>query len=278
MKNIIVKSFAKVNIGLQVRSKRDDNFHNIHTIYQQINLYDTLRITKISKGVNFKSNVSWLKNNDSNLCIMAYRKMSSISKIGGIEIDLIKRIPVFAGLGGGSSNAAAVLNCINKLYNLKFSNQELELIGSDLGADVAFFVNGGVQLGEGLGDQLTPINRKFNQKFLIVMPKISINTSWAYGEIKTFLDKSKNFVNFMDCLKEKKISFKNFDNDFKKIIIPAYPEIGTLISIIREHKAQFSSLSGTGSTVFGIFDDEATAKIAESAIPKEHKTLIVDPI
>ena len=82
----------------------------------------------------------------------------------------------------------------------------------------------------------------------------------------------------MDCLKEKKISFKNFDNDFKKIIIPAYPEIGTLISIIREHKAQFSSLSGTGSTVFGIFDDEATAKIAESAIPKEHKTLIVDPI
>ena len=191
MKNIIVKSFAKVNIGLQVRSKRDDNFHNIHTIYQQINLYDTLRITKISKGVNFKSNVSWLKNNDSNLCIMAYRKMSSISKIGGIEIDLIKRIPVFAGLGGGSSNAAAVLNCINKLYNLKFSNQELELIGSDLGADVAFFVNGGVQLGEGLGDQLTPINRKFNQKFLIVMPKISINTSWAYGEIKTFWIKVK---------------------------------------------------------------------------------------
>ena len=278
MKEIIVKSFAKVNIGLQVRSKRDDNYHNIHTIFQQINLFDTLKITKTNKGVDFKSNVSWLNNDDSNLCIKAYKKISSICKIGGIKIDLIKKIPVYAGLGGGSSNAAAVLNGINKLYNLKFSSQYLELIGSGLGADVAFFINGGTQLGEGIGDQLTPIKRKFNQKLLIVFPNISIDTSWAYNEIKTFLDKSKNFVNFKDCLKKKEISFENFDNDFEKIIIPAYPEIGDLISVIREKKARLSSLSGTGSTVFGIFDDEATAKVAESAIPKEHKTLILDPI
>ena len=119
---------------------------------------------------------------------------------------------------------------------------------------------------------------KFNQKFLIVLPNISIETSWAYNKIKTTLDKSKKFVNLYDCLKKKEISFENFDNDFEKIIIPAYPEIGNLISIIRENNARLSSLSGTGSTVFGIFDDEATAKVAESAIPKRHKTLIVDPI
>ena len=278
MKDIIVKSFAKVNIGLQVRSKRNDQYHNIHTIFQEINLYDSLKVTKINKGIDFKSNVSWLKNDDSNLCVKAYKRMSSIYKIGGIRIDLTKRIPVYAGLGGGSSNAAKVLSCINKLYNLRLSSRYLESIGSRLGADVPFFINGGTQLGEGIGDQLTPIKRKFNQKFLIVLPKISIDTSWAYSEIKTILDKTKKFVNLIDCFKKKEISFKNFDNDFEKIIIPAYPEIGNLISIIRENNARLSSLSGTGSTVFGIFDDEATAKVAESAIPKRHKTLIVDPI
>ena len=278
MKDIIVKSFAKVNIGLQVRSKRNDQYHNIQTIFQEINLYDSLKVTKINKGIDFKSNVSWLKNDDSNLCVKAYKRMSSIYKIGGIRINLTKRIPVYAGLGGGSSNAAKVLSCINKLYNLRLSSQNLESVGSRLGADVPFFINGGAQLGEGIGDQLTPINHKFNQKFLIVLPNISIDTSWAYSEIKTVLDKSKKFVNLEDCLKKKEISFENFDNDFEKIIIPAYPEIGNLISIIRENNARLSSLSGTGSTVFGIFDDEATAKVAESAIPKRHKTLIVDPI
>ena len=278
MKDIIVKSFAKLNIGLQVRSKRNDQYHNIQTIFQEIDLYDSLKVTKINKGIDFKSNVSWLKNDDSNLCVKAYKIMSSIYKIGGIRIDLTKRIPVYAGLGGGSSNAAKVLSCINKLYNLRLSSQNLESIGSRLGADVPFFINGGAQLGEGIGDQLTPIKHKFNQKFLIVLPNISIETSWAYNKIKTTLDKSKNFVNLYDCLKKKEISFENFDNDFEKIIIPAYPEIGNLISIIRENNARLSSLSGTGSTVFGIFDDEATAKVAKSAIPKRHKTLIVDPI
>ena len=278
MKDVIVKSFAKVNIGLQVRSKRNDQYHNIQTIFQEINLYDSLKVTKINKGIDFKSNVSWLKNEESNLCVKAYKRMSSIYNIGGIKIDLTKRIPVYAGLGGGSSNAAKVLSCINKLYNLRLSSQNLESIGSRLGADVPFFINGGAQLGEGIGDQLTPIKHKFNQKFLIVFPNISIETSWAYSKIKTTLDKSKKFVNLYDCLKKKEISFENFDNDFEKIIIPAYPEIGNLISIIRENNARLSSLSGTGSTVFGIFDDEATAKVAESAIPKRHKTLIVDPI
>ena len=278
MKDVIVKSFAKLNIGLQVRSKRNDQYHNIQTIFQEIDLYDSLKVTKINKGIDFKSNVSWLKNDDSNLCVKAYKKMSSICKIRGIRIDLTKRIPAYAGLGGGSSNAAKILSCINKLYNLGLSSKYLESIGSSLGADVPFFINGGFQLGEGIGDQLTPIKRKLNQKFLIVLPNIKIDTFWAYSEIKTILDKSKKFVNLRDCLKKKEISFENFDNDFEKIIIPAYPEIGNLISIIRENNARLSSLSGTGSTVFGIFDDEATAKVAESAIPKRHKTLIVDPI
>ena len=92
MKDVIVKSFAKVNIGLLVRSKRNDQYHNIQTIFQEINLYDSLKVTKTNKGIDFKSNVSWLKNDDSNLCVKAYKRMSSIFKIGGIRIELTKRI------------------------------------------------------------------------------------------------------------------------------------------------------------------------------------------
>ncbi len=277
MKDITIKSFAKVNIGLQVRSKRNDSLHNIHTVFQEINMFDTLEMIKKPKGLDFRSNVDWLKNDDQNLCVKAYRKMSTRYKIGGLSIRLNKKIPVFAGLGGGSSNAAAVLNGINKLYNLKASIKELQLIGSEIGADVAFFVNGGIQLGEGIGDQLTPIKHTFSQKFLLVMPNIKIDTGWAFSKIDFFLHKSKCLINLRHCLEKEVISFENFDNDFEKIIIPAYPEIGDIKSILREKKARFSSLSGSGSTVYGIFDDEASAILAESAIPKKHKTLIVDP-
>ena len=278
MNNIIIKSFAKVNIGLQVRSKRLDGFHNIHTIFQEISLFDTIKIKKQKKGINFRSNVVWLKNDESNLCIKAYKKLSSIYNIGGINIDLFKNIPIYAGLGGGSSNAAVVLKGVNALYDLKLSNKELELIGSKIGADVPFFIEGKIQLGEGIGEKLTKINKKINGKFLLIVPKIKIDTSWAYNRVKNFLDKDKEFVNLSECLKKDFIPFEFFDNDFEKIIIPAYPEIGKIIKLLRENKARYAGLSGSGSTVFGIFDDESNATLVESLIPNKHKTLIVDPI
>ena len=278
MNNIIIKSYAKVNIGLQVRSKRLDGFHNIHTIFQEISLFDTIKIKKQKKGINFRSNVVWLKNNESNLCIKAYKKLSSIYNIGGINIDLFKNIPIYAGLGGGSSNAAVVLKGVNALYDLKLSNKELELIGSKIGADVPFFIEGKIQLGEGIGEKLTKINKKINGKFLLIVPKIKIDTSWAYNRVKNFLDKDKEFVNLSECLKKDFIPFEFFDNDFEKIIIPAYPEIGKIIDLLRNNNAKYAGLSGSGSTVFGIYDDEAKAILVESIISKRHKTLIVDPV
>ena len=277
MSNFVIKSFAKVNIGLQIRSKRLDGFHNIHTIFQQISLFDTLVIEK-QKKIDFTSNVKWLKNNNSNLCIIAYEKLRSMYNLEGIKINLLKKIPVFSGLGGGSSNAAAILKGANVLYNLKLSNNELKLIGSDIGADVPFFIDGGIQLGEGIGEKLTKIKNNIFGKFLLVMPKIEIDTSQAYKGFNFFLDSNKDFVNLKKCLEKEVIPFELFDNDFEKIIIPAYPEIGEIINLLRENKARFSGLSGSGSTVFGIFDDEADAISAESLISEKHKTLIVEPI
>ena len=278
MSEIFLKAFAKVNVGLQIRSKRHDSFHNIHTVFQQINLFDTLILSKQKNKIDFSSNVSWLKNDDSNLCIKAFNKMKSIYNLHGIKITLIKKIPTCSGLGGGSSNAAAILKGVNILYNLKLSNKKLELIGSQLGSDVPFFIEGGTQLGEGVGDRLIKIKKKITGKFLLVMPKLGISTVWAYKRAKIFLDRSKEFVNLNQCLKKERVPFEFFDNDFEKIIIPAYPEIGKIIKLLRENKARYAGLSGSGSTVFGIFDDESNATLVESLIPNKHKTLIVDPI
>ncbi len=278
MNNVSLKAFAKVNVGLQIRSKRHDSFHNIHTVFQQINLFDTLIISKQKNKIDFSSNVSWLKNDNSNLCIKAFNKMKSIYDLHGIKITLIKKIPTYAGLGGGSSNAAAILKGVNILYNLKLSNKKLELIGSQLGSDVPFFINGGTQLGEGVGDRLIKIKKKIIGKFLLVMPKLKISTVWAYKKAKIFLDTSKEFINLNQCLKKERVPFEFFDNDFEKIIIPAYPEIGKIIDLLRNNNAKYAGLSGSGSTVFGIYDDEAKAILVESIISKRHKTLIVDPV
>ena len=110
------------------------------------------------------------------------------------------------------------------------------------------------------------------------MPKIKILSSWAYQKYKIFLDNCRDFINLKYCLEKDNIPFELFDNDFEKIIIPAYPEIGKIIKILRESKARYAGLSGSGSTVFGIFDDEVDAISAESFLSKKHKTIVVEPI
>ena len=278
MSKVSLKAFAKVNVGLQIRSKRNDSFHNIHTVFQEINLFDTLILSKQKNKIDFSSNVSWLKNDDSNLCIKAFNKMKSIYNLNGIRIILMKNIPTFAGLGGGSSNAAAIIKGVNILYNLKLSNKKLELIGSQVGSDVSFFIEGGTQLGEGVGDRLIKIKKKVSGKFLLVMPKLEISTAWAYKRAKIFLDRRREFINLGQCLKKEIVPFEFFDNDFEKIIIPAYPEIGKIINLLRNKNAKYAGLSGSGSTVFGIFDDKAKVNKAFSHFSPMHKTHIAHPV
>ena len=162
-----LKSKSKVNIGLRIINKRKDGFHNIHTVFQELDFHDTLTISKSSSGCSFSSNVDWLDNSSDNLCIKAYELMNEIFDIGGISIALNKVIPPGGGLGGGSSNAASVIKGINELYDLGISYRDLERISSQIGADVPFFIKGGLQLGEGLGTKLTQIKKKIDGFFKI---------------------------------------------------------------------------------------------------------------
>ena len=275
MNEIILQSFCKINIGLKIVSKREDGLHNIHTVFQEIDFHDTILLKKTNSGCHFKSNVSWLSNDHSNLCVKAWEYLEDRYYIPGVHIELQKNIPPGSGLGGGSSNAASILKGISDLYNLNIPLNDLCLIGSSLGADVPFFIKGGCQIGNGIGDELIELNNPFEKIFLLVMPDINIDTKNTY---KKFLDYTKEKVNFADFIEKGEVLFKFFENDFETIIVPAYPEIGEIKNGLIEKGAIFSSLSGTGSTVFGVFDDKATAMDAESLFKPHYKTRISHPI
>jgi len=281
MNTVKINSNAKVNIGLKVLSLRKDGYHDIVTIFQEINLFDIIYISINPLGCNFNSNVNWLINDKSNLCITAYEAMKKIFDINGINIDLTKNIPRGSGLGGGSSNAASVLKGIRQLYDLNISDNELENIASKIGADVPFFIRGSIQLGEGIGDRLTPLKINIKGKYLIIIPEVIINTFWAYSQFKKNLDSSLSSINFAGLSIGKTISLdmlKLFENDFESIVVPTYPEIGKIKEKLHALGARYASLSGSGSTVFGIFNDDVSLNNAFSYFSPKYKTFITNPL
>ncbi len=281
MNKVIINSNAKVNIGLKILKERDDGYHNIVTVFQEINLFDIISISKKSKGCDFNSNATWLINDKTNLCVIAYEAMKNKFDIDGVVIDLTKNIPKGSGLGGGSSNAACIMKGIRELYSLNISDKELEEIASQIGADVPFFIRGSIQLGEGIGDRLTPLKINISGKYLIIIPDTEIDTSWAYSKFKNDLDSSTLPINFASLSNEKTISLdklKFFENDFESIVVPAYPEIGKIKEALHALGAGFASLSGSGSTVFGIFNDDVSLDKALSYFSPKYKTFIANPL
>ncbi|MBC8402097.1 MAG: 4-(cytidine 5'-diphospho)-2-C-methyl-D-erythritol kinase [Candidatus Marinimicrobia bacterium] len=275
---LILEATAKVNIGLQIRDQRADGYHNLHTVFQELDFADSITIAEARSGYELTTNVNWVPINDTNLCIKAFKALKArFPNLPGVQIQLEKRIPAGAGLGGGSSNGAAVLKGLNELYSLGLSQGKLERIAVKIGADVPFFIRGGIQLGEGIGDKLTPLSVSMTGIFLLVIPPIHINTGWAYGEVKKRLNNQRKHINFRCFFQGRNTPWELFENDFEQIIIPTYPEIGAIKQRLIETGAYYASLSGSGSTVYGVFDDEAVATAVESEFKKSCQTILTHP-
>jgi len=275
---LILRSFAKVNIGLKILERRPDGYHNIHTIFQELDFHDKIILSLQADGCSLTVDKSGIPDDETNSCAIAYKIIKShFPNVGGIKIQIEKLIPPGSGLGGGSSNAATVLKGLNKLYHLALDNKILETISTEIGADVPFFISGKTQVGDGVGNELEPIEL-VTGTYLLIIPNIFINTKWAYGKIKNHLNCSDQRPNFASFLKEGNLSFKFIQNDFEKIVIPAYPEIGSIKDKLSERGAKFTSLSGSGSTVFGIFDEEADAQTAQSYFQSRYQTVLTLPI
>jgi len=278
MNSINLKAHAKVNIGLQVRDQRNDGFHNIHTVFQELELHDQILIEKKPRAWSIQINDSKIPIDESNTCVQAYIAVKKqFSEIGGIAITLRKNIPSGAGLGGGSSDAASALKGMIELYDLPLDNSGLSEIAAKIGADVPFFISGGTQIGNGIGDVLSKVSNPVNGFYLLIVPDIFISTAWAYKAFKKHLKDDTDRPNFAHFLESNNVSNAIFDNDFERIVIPTYPKIGEIKKGLLGAGASYASLSGSGSTVFGVFDEEAKAKQAESHFQKQYQTFLTRP-
>jgi len=204
MNSIDLKAHAKVNIGLQVRDQRNDGFHNIHTVFQELDLHDTVLLERQVSGWSIIIDDTKIPNDENNTSVQAYLAVKKqFPEIDGISITLNKHIPSGAGLGGGSSDAAAVLRGLRELYDLPLDNKKLSEIAVKIGADVPFFLLGGTQIGNGIGDILSQVNNPVDGFYLLIVPDIFISTAWAYKALKKHLKDDTDRPNFALLFREK---------------------------------------------------------------------------
>tara|TARA_B100001123_G_scaffold443185_1_gene588623 strand:- start:1841 stop:2677 length:837 start_codon:yes stop_codon:yes gene_type:complete len=253
---INLRSHAKINLALSINYKRSDGYHNISSIMQEIDLFDIIEISKqTSSDINIISKGIKIPEDQSNLCYIAAKLFLNHYKIHhGLNITINKKIPIGGGLGGGSSNAATVIKGLANIFSINIDQRTFHKFSSDIGADVFFFYRGGIQYAEGKGDQLTSIPKFLKDYYiLLVCPDISISTSWAYTEYKKYLENNINPSNFVPLSGE--LDWSLLRNDFEKVVLSTYPEIMEIKSKLKKAGALFSSLSGSGSTVFGVFNN-----------------------
>ncbi len=273
MQTIHLKSPAKINVGLNVIRKRDDGFHDIETIFYPINIFDELTFEK-ADSFHFTSNNKDLESDSNNLIIKAKILLEQFSgKIINVKISLNKNIPIGAGLGGGSSNCASTLLSLNELYNLNIDENKLRKIALQLGSDVPFFINPKPSIASSRGEILNEINFKINFPILIVNPGIHVSTKWAFENLKV---KQPEF-RLTEMISEKTFSFETMkdkiSNDFEKIVFNKYPEIADIKSKMYKLGALFSLMTGTGSTVFGIFKTIKDAQNAKNNFNKYYSII-----
>lgn len=248
---MIVFPNAKINIGLNVISKREDGYHNIETIFYPVKLSDALEIADSGNTEFTLSGWRLGGSVEDNLIYKAYLLLKNDFKLPKFKIHLHKTIPFGAGLGGGSSDAAFTIKLLNEYFNLGLDLAQLEKYASLLGADCSFFIFNKPAFASGIGDQLKPVEIDLSDyEILIVKPKVAVNTSVAYRNIKP--------ANPSFSLQElNKISIEEWKNlvvnDFEKTVFPTYPEIQNLKEVLYEMGAIYASMSGSGSAVFGVF-------------------------
>ncbi len=264
MHTIRLKAMAKINLGLDVVGKRPDGYHEVRMIMQSINLYDSISITKTkTNSIKISTNLPYLPTNENNLVYKAADLLLTEFHLPkGLFISLRKHIPVAAGMAGGSSDAAATLVGINKLYNLGLSKKDLMKRGVTLGADIPFCIMRGTALSEGIGEILTPIHGMPDCPILIAKPDISVSTKYIYENLR--LDNSTHHPDIdglIQSIQTQDLSgvAQKIGNVLERVTVSKYPVVEEIKNSMKEKGALNSLMSGSGPTVYGIFSNKETA-------------------
>ena len=277
------KTPAKVNLGLHVHGKREDGFHELETIFQMVSLFDDVELELLSSGIKLECDMPGIPTDDTNLvCKAALLLRKSYQVEGkGVSIRLKKKIPFGAGLGGGSGNAAGVLMGLNRLWDLNIDREKLFTLAAELGSDVPFFLTSPCALGKGRGERLKVLESCSKFQVLLVFPGFPIATSWVYRNLRLKLTKRPNNISIL----RKNLSLSNITslgsqlyNDLESVVIQKFPEVKVVKDELWAWGALGVLLSGSGSTVFGIFDDPEKAQIACASLNGDWERVVTETI
>ena len=270
-----IKSFAKINLGLEVIGKREDGYHEVRTLLQTVSLHDVLEFRPAPDDriilAGDDRTISWGRDNLIFRAALLLKERVRVSK--GVEIRVAKAIPPGKGLGGGSSNAAMTLYALNEIWGLGLEKEALIDLGKTLGADVPFFLEGGLCLGTGRGDDIAPVNELNSLFCLLVMPEISISTASVYGQLQFSLTshgKHSKIIKFLDSRK-----LDSLENELEETVFRLYPQLSAIKSLFRSHGSELSLVSGTGSAVFGLFSEKAKAEKVLQRLEQSYPSLLV---
>jgi 4-diphosphocytidyl-2-C-methyl-D-erythritol kinase len=272
---INVPAFAKINLGLRVHGRRPDGYHEISTVFQAVSLRDTLSFQVTNDGkLSLVCTDSAIPTDETNLVLRAARALRErFGVTQGARVELEKVIPAGGGLGGGSSDAAVTLAALATLWGVETDAVELGEMGARLGADVPFFLTGGTALGTGTGTDIRPLQDATKMHLLIVAPGVHVSTAEAYGALGApALTKVEPLVNL--SVSRTEADFPDslcgvWSNDFEAVVVRLYPEIGRARERLVESGAGRVMLSGSGSSVFGVFESEGEAARAREALKAE---------
>ena len=252
---MIVFPNAKINIGLNITARRSDGFHDIETVFYPVELCDCLEFVENHRNTdNFEtSGITIPSNGKPNLVERALAKIREKYNIPPLDIHLIKKIPAGAGLGGGSSDAAFMINALDTYFELKISIDEKTKTAASLGSDCAFFIKNTPSFASGRGDVFTETNIAKNLKIVLVKPDISISTPMAYAKVKP----QTPLYNLNQSVELPVKEWKNIvKNDFEQFLFPDFPQLAQIKESLYNNGAIYASMTGSGSALFGIFDQE----------------------
>ncbi len=267
-------SFAKVNLHLRVLGKREDGYHDIFTVFQTVSLHDTITFEESASEIVLECDEPNVPTDIRNLVVKAANRIRDQFRVSkGAIITIEKRIPMGGGLGGGSSNAAVALIGLTRLWRLNARVQDLEPIAADLGADVPFFLYGGTMIGEGLGTSLNEVAEFGAENMIIVTPDVHVSTAAAYEALRaeSLTNAEANRI-LRVCRSEAEspdFLHSALRNDFETTVFAAFPEIGRAKQKLIDLGARQVLMSGSGSSVFAIFDKEETRQTALKALDNE---------
>ena len=267
MKELKLKAMAKINLGLDVLRRREDGYHDLRMIMQSVSLYDQLKLKRQQEpGISVSTNLAYLSTGEDNLVYKAAKLLMDEFQIQeGVSIHLKKCIPIAAGLAGGSSDAAAVLVGMNRLFELGLSQEALMKRGVRIGADVPYCVMRGTALSEGIGDILTPLPDAPDAFVVLAKPPVHVSTAFVYGNLEADklvyhpdIDAQVQAVRDQDLYRMAEL----MGNVLETVTIPSCPVIGEIKNCMKRQGALNAMMSGSGPTVFGLFDDERAARAA----------------